>query len=206
VFRHRTPADTKPAFEQGVAFLASGDMPKAEASFKRAIQPEVDSTSALAYLAVVFAAAGRDAQAAAAFQTALVDGEDMPQIYDWLGGALMRSHDFATARAIFEEAATKWPADLRFIKPLAMLYATFGRGRQAVRTLERYLAERDDDRDAYYFGVQWLYTVHSQGAVVHNRAQDLQLARDYAAAYEKAGGPQLPLVKQWVNFLEGEKP
>ena len=36
-------------------------------------------------------------------------------------------------------------------------------------------------------------------------AQDLLLARDYAAAYEKAQGPQLPLVKQWIAFLEGEK-
>jgi VWFA-related protein len=205
VFRSRTPADTKEVFEQGVAFLAAGDLPKAEASFKRAIQPEVDSTTALAYLAVAFASAGRDAQAAAAFQTALVDGEDVPQIYDWLGGALMRTHDFAAARAIFEEALTKWPSDQRFIKPLAMLYATFGRGREAVRTLERYLTAKDDDRDAYYYGVQWLYTVHAAGAVVHNRTQDLQLARDYAAAYERAGGPQLPLVKQWISFLEGEK-
>ena len=188
-----------------MAFLASGDLPKAEASFKRAIQPEVDSTAALTYLAVAFAAAGRDTQAAAAFQTALVDGEDIAQIYDWLGGALMRSHDFATARAIFEEATRKWPSDLRFVKPLAMLYATFGRGREAVRTLERYLSDRDDDRDAYYLGVQWLYTVHAAGAVVHNRAQDLRLAHDYAAAYEKASGPQLPLVKQWVGYLESEK-
>ena len=43
----------------------------------------------------------------------------------------------------------KWPADTRFTKPLAMLYATFGRGREAVRTLERYLDDRQDDRDAY---------------------------------------------------------
>jgi len=53
--------------------------------------------------------------------------------------------------------------------------------------------------------VQWLYTVHAAGAVVNTRAQDLQLARDYAAAYERAGGPQAPLVKQWINYLEGEK-
>lgn len=205
VFKERTPKETKEAFDQGVVFLSSGDYPKAEMSFKRAIQPEVDSTSALAYLAVVFASAGRGIQAASAFQTALVDGEEIPQIYDWLGTTLMRNHDYGEARAIYEEASGKWPADLRFTKPLAMLYATFGRGREAVRTLERYLEGKSDDVSAYYYAVQWIYTVHSQGAVVHNRAQDLQLARDYAGAYEKANGPQLPLVKQWVNFLEGEK-
>jgi hypothetical protein len=204
-FRNRTPAATRQAFNQGVAYLASGDYPKAEAAFKQAIQPEVDSTAALAYLAVVFASANRGIQAASAFQTALVDGEDLPQIYDWLGSTLMRNHDYAEARAIYEEAGQKWPADLRFTKPLAMLYATFGRGREAVRTMTRYLEERSDDLDACYYAVQWLYTLHSAGAVVHNRAQDLELARQYVAAYEKAGGPQLPLVRQWLNFLEGEK-
>jgi VWFA-related protein len=205
VFKERTPPETKEAFEQGVSFLVSGDYPKAEASFKRAIQPEVDSTSALAYLAVTFASAGRGIQAASAFQTALVDGEEIPQIYHWLSTTLMRNHDYGEARAILEEAVGKWPSDLRFVRPLAMLYATFGRGREAVRTLERYLELKSDDATAYYYAVQWFYTVHSQGVVVHNRAQDVQLAKDYATAYEKSGGPQLPLVKQWISFLESEK-
>jgi Tfp pilus assembly protein PilF len=202
-FRARTPAETREAFNQGVAFLAAGDFPKAEAAFKQAIQPEVDSTAALAYLAVAFASANRGIQAASAFQTALVDGEDMPQIYDWLASTLMRNHDYAEARAILEEAAQKWPSDVRFVKPLAMLYATFGRGREAVRTLARYLEEQPQDRDAFFYGVQWLYTVRSAGAVVHDRARDLELARQWAAAYEKASGPQLPLVRQWLSFLEG---
>ena len=204
VFKERTPAETHDAFDEGVGFLTAGDYPKAEASFKRAIQPEVDSTAAMAYLAVVFASAGHNQQAAGAFQTALVDGEDIPEIYHWLASTFMRNHDYAEARSILEEAARKWPSDQRFIKPLAMLYATFGRGREAVRTLERYLEATSDDATAYYYAVQWFYTVHSQGAVVHNRTQDLQLARDYAAAYEKANGPQLPLVKQWVSFLESQ--
>jgi VWFA-related protein len=205
-FRDRVPTTTpgvREAFDQGLAFLTAGDYPKAEVSFKRAIQPEADSTAALAYLAVSFAAAGHDIEAASAFQTALVDGSDLPQIYEWLGGTLMRNHDLGEARAIFEEAVGKWPSDLRFTKPLAMLYGTFGRGREAVRTLERYLAGRHDDRAAYYLGVQWLYTVHLSGAVVHDRAQDLKLAREYADAY--ASGPQAALVKQWVAFLEAGK-
>ena len=57
----------------------------------------------------------------------------------------MRNHDYAAARTMFEEAAAKWPADARFAKPLAMLYAMFGRGREAVRTLERY-SGRDHGR------------------------------------------------------------
>ena len=125
-----------------------------------------------------------------------------PQIYLWLGDALLRSHDFGEARSIFEEAVSKWPTDVRFTKPLAMLYGTFGKGREAVRTLERYLEEEQEDRDAYLYAVQWIYTVHAGGAVVHNRAEDLKRAREYADAYASARGPQLALVRQWVDYLE----
>jgi hypothetical protein len=38
--------------------------------------------------------------------------------------------------------------------------------------------------------------------VVHNPAEDLRLAREYAEAYEKADGPKVALVKQWMEFLE----
>ena len=117
----------------------------------------------------------------------------------------MRNHAYGEARAIFEEADQKWPADGRFTKPLAMLHATFGSGREAIRTLERYLDERNDDREAYYMAVQWIYLVHAAGAVVHNRADDLKRAHQYASAYEQAGGPQIALVKQWIEFLENGK-
>jgi tetratricopeptide (TPR) repeat protein len=202
-FRERVDASVKAPFEQGVAFLTAGDFPKAEAAFKKAIQPEVDSTAALAYLAASFAAAGHDIEAASAWQTALVDGTDYPQIYDWLGCALMRNHAFGEARSIYEEAAGKWPSDPRFTRPLAMLYATFGSGREAVRTLERYLTARPDDTNTYALGVQWIYMVHAAGAYVHNRADDVKLARTFADKY--ANGPQAPLVKQWLDYLENEK-
>jgi len=115
----------------------------------------------------------------------------------------LRGRDLAEARTILEEAASKWPTDGRFTKPLAMVYGTFGRGREAVRTLERYLSEHLDDRDASYLGVLWLYTVRSAGAVVHTPAEDLKLAHTYADAYARAGGPQVALVKQWIDYLDG---
>ncbi len=182
--------------------ITAGDYPKAEAALKRAIQPDVDSTAPLVYLGVCFAAAGHDAEATSVWQTALVDGGDIPQIYEWLGDALMRVHDLAGAREVYEEAITKWPSDPRFTKPLALVDAMFGRGREAVRTLERYLSAHAEDRDALFLGVEWIYTVRAAGGVVHNRAEDVRLARRYADAYEKAGGPQLALVKQWMEFLE----
>jgi hypothetical protein len=117
----------------------------------------------------------------------------------------MRTRDLAQARTILEEAAAKWPSDLRFTKPLALLYATFGQGREAVRTLERYLSARHDDVEALYLGVEWIYQLHSAGAVAQTRAEDVKLARGFANAYEKAKGPRIALVKQWIDFLEGRR-
>ena len=75
--------------------------------------------AALAYLGVVYASAGNDPQAAGAWQTALVNGEDLPQLYAWLSQALLRMHRVAEAQDVLEEAVDKWPADPRFTGPLA---------------------------------------------------------------------------------------
>ena len=204
-FRSRLDPAVKVAFEKGVVQVAAGDYAHAEASFKAAIQPDTDSTAALAYLAVCFAAAGHDTEAASAWQTALVDGSDLPQIYQWLGEALLRTHALVEARSVLEEASGRWPSDVRFTRPLAFVYASFGKGREAVRTLERYLAGVHPDPDSLALGVEWIYQVHAAGGLVHNRSEDLKIARAYAEQYAKANAPKQQLVKQWIDFLASEK-
>ena len=115
---------------------------------------------------------------------------------------VMRSRNFSEARSVLEEAAQKWPADLRFTKPLAYLYATFGQGREAVRALSRYLSANTSDLDALFLGVSWIYELHQAGAVAQTPAEDAKLARQYATAYEKAKGPRTALVRQWIEAIE----
>ncbi len=141
-FLKRVPMSTRPMFEQGIAELQKANYPAAEINFKRAIRPDVDSTSALVYLAASFAAAGRDGEAAGAWQTALIDGSDVPQIYEWLAETLVRERDYTAARSILEEAVGRWPSDTRFDRTLALSYATLGKGRDAIRVLDRYIARR----------------------------------------------------------------
>ena len=204
-FRDRVPAAGQPAFDTGVQALAAGSYPEAEASFKSAISADNESSSALAYMAAAFAAAGHDTEAADAWQTALVDGSDLPEIYDWLSGALLRNHDLALARSVLEEASAKWPSDGRFTRPMALVFASFGQGPEAVRSLERYLTDHRDDVEALQMGVEWIYQLRSAGAVAHSPASDVRLARTYADAYNKLKGPQGALVKQWMEFLERKK-
>jgi VWFA-related protein len=202
VFRARVQDDARPAFDQGVALLAAGDYGKAAVSFKNAVQSDGESTAPLAYLAATFAAAGQDDQATGAWQTALIEGSDLPQIYVWLADALMRRRALVQARTILEEAIAAWPVDVRFAKPMAILYATFGLGREAVRTMERHLVHAAEDVEALGLAVEWIYVLHSSGAVARTRAEDVKTARSYAAAYERLDGPARPLVREWIGALE----
>ena len=201
-FRERVAAPARSAFDNGVSALSAGDYTKAEASFKAALTTDAENTSVLAYLAAVFAAAGRDDQATGAWQTSLVDGSDFPQIYEWLADALMRTRRMAEARAVLEEAMTKWPGDLRFVKPMAMIAATFGQGQQAVRLLARHLEANPNEPETLQLGVEWIYHLKLARAAASTPADDVKLARAYADAYVKAKGPQQALVKQWMEYLE----
>ncbi|MFN7917742.1 MAG: VWA domain-containing protein [Vicinamibacterales bacterium] len=201
-FRERVAPSARAAFDSGVASLTTGDYGKAEASFKSALATDEENTSILAYLAASFAAAGRDDQASGAWQTALIDGSDLPQIYEWLADALMRERRLAEARAILEEAMAKWPADLRFVKPMAVISATFGQGQQAVRLLTRHLAANPNDVESLQLGVEWTYHLKLARASARTPAEDLALARTWAAAYQRLKGPQQPLVRRWMQYLE----
>jgi cytochrome c-type biogenesis protein CcmH/NrfG len=156
----------------------------------------------MAYLAAVYAATGNDAQAAGAWQTTMIDGGRFPEVYEWLADTLMRTRDLAEAKNVLEEAAAKWPGDIRFTKPLALVYAVFGQGREAVRTLERWIAAHPDDSGALSLGVEWMFRLHSAGALAHTAADDLKLARGWADEYAKTKGPQVALVREWMQALE----
>ncbi len=137
-FRDRVPEPSRAAFDKGVRAFSSGSYTEAEQSFKSAITADEESGAAIAYLAATFAAAGHDDAAAGAWQTALIGDAEIPEIYEWLAGALLRTRDLAHARTTLEEAIAKWPSDPRFARPMALVYATFGQGDQAVRSLERH--------------------------------------------------------------------
>jgi Flp pilus assembly protein TadD len=203
MFRERVTRESQPAFDKGAAFLSSGDYTNAEQSFRSALRVDDQSSVALAYLAATYAASGHDTEAAGAWHTSLIDGSDFPQIYEWLADTLMRLHQLSEAKTVLEEAVSKWPADSRFAKPLALVYATFGQGREAIRTLERHLAGHPDDRDALALGVEWMYHLHSAGGSAPAPPDDLKLARSWADAYMTAKGPQAALVTQWLQALEG---
>jgi VWFA-related protein len=206
LFEERVPPAAKAAFDAGVAQLQKRDYKEAEVSFKRAIQPDADSSSSLVYLGVTYAAAGRDSQAASVWRTSMAGADDVAQVYVWLGDALIRVKALGEARPIIEEGVERWPMDARFARPLAMLYATFGKGIDAVRLLDRALRDSPADQPSLFKCVEWIFNTHRAGFVIHDATEDRRLAHAYADQYLKAGGLNEPLIKQWLSYLDKETP
>jgi Flp pilus assembly protein TadD len=189
----------------GLTQLEHGDLGAAVDSFRQAVRVEGDSVPGLTYMAVCYAASGHDTEAAGAWQAALIEGSDVPQIFMWLGEALLRADDPSGARSILEEAVGSWPTDARFARLQAMLHARSSEWGEAVRALERYIGGGHDDPDTLVLAMEWMYRMHAAGAVIHTRAEDLEVARGWAEAYARSNGTKLPLVMQWLDFLEREK-
>lgn len=195
------PRDNDPWgwFVRGVGCLQREDYRNAEENLKKAITDQADSTVPLVYLGATYAASGHDLAAAAAWTTALGGVDDVPEVFEWAAAALMRGHEIARAVDLLEEAVGRWPDDPRFARPLAVLYATLGRGDQAILQLERHLAATPDDVEALMLAVRWYYELHLAGRSAH--PDDLARATRCAEAYERLGGTSVPLVKQWLQFL-----
>jgi len=193
------------SFDQGIAALTAGQYAAAEQAFKDAIRIEADSAPILTYLAACYAASGHDQQAAAAWQTALIDGSEFADIYAWLGDVLVRARELSQARTILEEAVSKWPSDVRFALPLAITYAAFGQGREAVRMIQRHLEDKNhrNDLEALRAAVEWIYHLRLAGVTAHSPTEDVKLARGFADAFlKKERGQRASLVRQWMTFLE----
>ncbi len=113
--------------------------------------------------------------------------------------ALVGSRRLGAARDLLEECLAKWPDESRFARPLALVYAAFGRSADAVRMLQRYLAAQPDDTESLALGVEWLYTRRAANQSV--LAEDLEQARAYRARYRQLGGPEIELVQLWLDFM-----
>ena len=203
--REHVPDRSREAFDEGRGFLAAGNDVAAETAFRQAASLDADNVSALAYLGAALASAGRDVEAVTAWQSALAaDRSDVPELSEWLGEALLRTHDFSGARSVLEDAFARWPSDSRFARPLAAAYATLGSGREAVRMLDRYIADHHLDPELMALVIEWIFEAHVNRTVVTNAEQDVELARRYAASYANTDGTHQEIVRQWLAYIERE--
>jgi VWFA-related protein len=203
-FRRTVAPAARPAFDAGSAAFVKGDNAEAQERFRAAVQPAfagANNMAPLAYLGAVLAASGDDDQAISIWQTALTVGSGLPEVYEWLGQASMRLGRVPQARTAYAEGATKWPADPRFNRALAFVYAHLGQSRDALQAVGAYLSQRPNDVDMLHLGVEWIYRVHAGGSAAS--IEEAGLAHRWVDAYERGGGPNALDLRAWLRLIEG---
>jgi hypothetical protein len=195
--RARLPAEATSAFDAALAELRNRAYVAAASGLEDVVETGAGG-AALAYLGNCFAAAGRDDQALAMWRKALAGGADLAVVHAWMIDAFLRTKRYGEARAATEAAVARWPADVQFARPLAILSATAGSARDAMLALDRYLEQREDDQASLFLALAWMVEARRAGLDAGNVTR----ARVYAARYAALSGPRQPLVRLWMDYLE----
>jgi VWFA-related protein len=199
--------DERPAavFLKGLVSLSSGDLKGAEARFSHALRMDSGLLPAAFYLGACHAAAGRDREAAAAWQKALITESNAPFVYTLLGDALLRVRDFDRAIDVLIEARTLWPANDEVGLRLATALVRAGKHVDALAVLQPYLDSHPAAPDWLILALQALYETRVAKRAVETPDADRARFVRYAEAYAGARGPQQPLVDQWRKVFDGPR-
>lgn len=131
----------------GEAALARGDLPAAEAAYRRALDRDPDSPEALYGLGWTWHLAGRDDLARDAFQQCVQAAPDSPLGHKGLGSVAMAEGNAPLARQRFEEALRRAPGDVAVRHSLGLLELSAGRPDAALTAFDALAAEVPDRAD-----------------------------------------------------------
>jgi VWFA-related protein len=185
-------------FATGIWRLARSELDPAAQAFRASLRASSDFYPAMIYLGACFAAAGKDLEAAGAWQTALIKEGDVPALHQLLVDALLRLKRTDAALAAIERARRRWPDDPAFTRRYVL--ATFSAGRYAdgLSALDRITAPVAGDEPVLVLGIQALYQAIAQGRPIESPEADKARLLRYAEAYRALNGPSMALVETWV--------
>ena len=192
-------------FLRGLVSLSSGDLKGAEARFDEALRKDPEFLPAAFYLGACYAAAGRDREAAGAWQTSLITESNAPFVYTLLGDALLRLRDVEQAIDVLTEARTLWPADNEVGVRLATALVRSNKPGEALKVLQPYLDAHPADHDWLFLAMRALYEARAAQRVIESADADRARFIKYAEAYAAAKGPQQALVDQWRKYFDGQR-
>jgi hypothetical protein len=185
-------------FLRGVALLALNDsVEPAAVQLRAALQQDSSLLASGFYLGACYASAGRDQEAAGAWQIALLAETRAPFVYLSAADAFLRLKQPAEAERLLREAQSQWPTDDRVNLRLAAAYAASGRDREALALVNELLARSPTNAEALFLGIRLLYKAQVERRQFESAAADAARFARYADAYERALGPHRDLVRQF---------
>jgi predicted Zn-dependent protease len=185
-------------FATGIARLARTELDPAAQSFRASLRASSDFFPAMIYLGACFAAAGKDLEAAGAWQTALIKEGDVPALHQLLIDALLRLKRTDAAVAAVERARRRWPDDPAFTRRYVLAMLSAGRYADALGAIDGLGTPGAADEPVLVLGLQVLYQAITQGQPIETPDADRARLLRYAESYRTLKGPSGALVGTWV--------
>ena len=188
-------------FLRGLELFAKGDFNQAATQLSNAQRLAPDFTPASFYLGACYAAAGNDREAANVWLKTVGGGSKSAVEIVALGDALRRLGQHGDAVEPLTRAVSAFPADDGLRRNLAVAYALGQRERDAVVTIERYLARHADDQEALLVAMHGIYAAHLAGQSVFGTDEDRTRMTTWSRAYAATKGAQRSVVDLWVSYV-----
>ena len=190
---------TVAAFLRGLDLFTKGQVDQAATQFQVSAGPRREFFPSAFYLGALFAAAGRDQDAAGVWQIALGTEPRPAVIYMMVADARLRTGQAVSAIDILKPAYERDPMQDEIARRLAMAYSMTGRHADALPVLDGYLTRRPTDQDMLYAAIVAQYEVTRNGQPLSN--VDRAKLRKYSAAYR---GPSQALVEKYLQTIDAK--
>ncbi|MDA1184856.1 MAG: VWA domain-containing protein [Acidobacteria bacterium] len=187
------------AFFKGLDWYSLGQLGQAATQFEVASGPRREFFAAAFYLGAVYAAAGRDRDAAGVWQLALGDEPRPMMAYTLLADARLRDGQPGSVIDVLRPVHAREPEDDEINRRLASAYLMIGRYDEALPVLEGYLSRNPTDAVALFAAVFAHYQVATRERLVLPDEDVTRLAR-YVRAYE---GPYEALLAKYLRSIRG---
>ena len=195
-----TPDEVVLAFVSGLAALKQGQLPQAQNFFQRALRGAPDFLGLAFFLGATHAAAGRDRDAAGAWQMSLLSSE-AAAAQRFLVDALLRAGDAKQALDVIEQGTDAWKATRDIQERLGIAEAVAEHA-SALPKLQNLISERPDDPDLLIVGIQVLYRQHLREPLTGGA---LALFDEWTLRYQQIAGSSRPSVAPWRNYVLGSR-
>jgi tetratricopeptide (TPR) repeat protein len=184
-------------FLRGIDLFAKGQLDQAATQLQLSAGPRREFFPGAFYLGAVFAAVGRDRDAAGVWQIALGTEPRPAAVYMMVADARLRDGQPGSAIDILKPVYDREPANDDVARRLAMAYAISGRFADALPVADKYLERHATDQDMLLAAITSQYELFRGGQVLSNI--DRAKVRKYSIAYK---GSQRALLDKYVTTME----
>ena len=184
------------AFLRGIDLFAKGQIDQAATQFSIAAGPRREFFPAAFYLGALYAAAGKDQDAAGVWQLSLGSEPRPAAVYTMAADARLRTGQATSAIDILKPAYQRDPTNEEISRRLAMAYSMTGRHADALPVLDSYLDRRPADQEMLFAAIVAQYELARGGQAISS--VDRTKLRKYSAAYR---GPNQGLVEKYLETM-----